>query len=81
MHNNSIVMKCIIDEMISANRLPETDTDALSSMLMSWYISGFHTGIFLEYLKSDNINVRFRCAIISNAEYILISHTYFYKKI
>ena len=25
-------------------RLPENDADALSSMLMSWYISGFHTG-------------------------------------
>jgi len=27
-------------------RLPETDAEALSSMLMSWYISGFHTGNF-----------------------------------
>jgi hypothetical protein len=43
-------MKCI-DEMISAYRLPETDSDALSSMLMSWYISGFHTGIFWNILE------------------------------
>ncbi|XP_014210289.1 survival motor neuron protein [Copidosoma floridanum] len=27
-------------------RLPENDADALSSMLMSWYISGFHTGYY-----------------------------------
>ncbi|XP_012256286.2 survival motor neuron protein [Athalia rosae] len=27
-------------------RLPESDDDALSSMLMSWYISGFHTGYY-----------------------------------
>ncbi|XP_032683544.1 survival motor neuron protein isoform X2 [Odontomachus brunneus] len=27
-------------------KLPENDTDALSSMLMSWYISGFHTGYY-----------------------------------
>ncbi|XP_046615777.1 survival motor neuron protein [Neodiprion virginianus] len=27
-------------------RLPESDGDALSSMLMSWYISGFHTGYY-----------------------------------
>ncbi|XP_057338976.1 survival motor neuron protein [Microplitis mediator] len=28
------------------DRLPKNDTDALSSMLMSWYISGFHTGYY-----------------------------------
>lgn len=28
------------------SRLPENDADALSSMLMSWYISGFHTGYY-----------------------------------
>ena len=27
-------------------KLPDNDTDALSSMLMSWYISGFHTGYY-----------------------------------
>lgn len=27
-------------------KLPENDADALSSMLMSWYISGFHTGYY-----------------------------------
>ncbi|XP_012525133.1 survival motor neuron protein [Monomorium pharaonis] len=27
-------------------KLPETDSDALSSMLMSWYLSGFHTGYY-----------------------------------
>ncbi|XP_015120615.1 survival motor neuron protein [Diachasma alloeum] len=27
-------------------RLPANDADALSSMLMSWYISGFHTGYY-----------------------------------
>lgn len=26
-------------------KLPENDGDALSSMLMSWYLSGFHTGL------------------------------------
>lgn len=26
--------------------LPENDTEALSSMLMAWYISGFHTGYY-----------------------------------
>lgn len=30
--------------LIKCTRLPDNDTDALSSMLMSWYISGFHTG-------------------------------------
>ncbi|XP_014232335.1 survival motor neuron protein [Trichogramma pretiosum] len=36
-------------------RLPETDADALSSMLMSWYISGFHTGYYhgLKQAKSN----------------------------
>lgn len=52
MHNDS-VMKYIVNEMIFAFRLPETDTDALSSMLMSWYISGFHTGIFWNILRVD----------------------------
>ncbi|CAD6234301.1 GSCOCG00007737001-RA-CDS [Cotesia congregata] len=28
------------------DRLPKNETDALSSMLMSWYISGFHTGYY-----------------------------------
>lgn len=27
-------------------KLPENNTDALSSMLMSWYLSGFHTGYY-----------------------------------
>ncbi|OAD55177.1 Survival motor neuron protein [Eufriesea mexicana] len=27
-------------------KLPDNDADALSSMLMSWYISGFHTGYY-----------------------------------
>lgn len=36
-------------------RLPETDADALSSMLMSWYISGFHTGYY-HGLKQAKIN-------------------------
>ncbi|CAK9824983.1 Survival motor neuron protein [Anthophora retusa] len=27
-------------------KLPDSDADALSSMLMSWYISGFHTGYY-----------------------------------
>ncbi|XP_063982631.1 survival motor neuron protein [Diachasmimorpha longicaudata] len=27
-------------------KLPANDADALSSMLMSWYISGFHTGYY-----------------------------------
>ncbi|XP_012224102.1 survival motor neuron protein [Linepithema humile] len=36
-------------------KLPETDTDALSSMLMSWYISGFHTGYY-HGLKQAKIN-------------------------
>ncbi|KAG7197962.1 hypothetical protein KM043_016197 [Ampulex compressa] len=27
-------------------KLPENDADALSSMLMSWYMSGFHTGYY-----------------------------------
>ncbi|XP_011869375.1 PREDICTED: survival motor neuron protein isoform X2 [Vollenhovia emeryi] len=36
-------------------KLPETDADALSSMLMSWYISGFHTGYY-HGLKQAKIN-------------------------
>ncbi|XP_029164533.1 survival motor neuron protein [Nylanderia fulva] len=36
-------------------QLPETDADALSSMLMSWYISGFHTGYY-HGLKQAKIN-------------------------
>ncbi|EFN76979.1 Survival motor neuron protein [Harpegnathos saltator] len=36
-------------------KLPENDTDALSSMLMSWYISGFHTGYY-HGLKQANRN-------------------------
>ncbi|XP_043277524.1 survival motor neuron protein [Venturia canescens] len=28
------------------SKLPDNDADALSSMLMSWYISGFHTGYY-----------------------------------
>ncbi|EZA60117.1 hypothetical protein DMN91_010019 [Ooceraea biroi] len=36
-------------------KLPESDTEALSSMLMSWYISGFHTGYY-HGLKQANIN-------------------------
>jgi len=36
-------------------KLPETDADALSSMLMSWYISGFHTGYY-QGLKQAKIN-------------------------
>lgn len=27
--------------LIKCTRLPDNDTDALSSMLMSWYISGY----------------------------------------
>lgn len=36
------------------SRLPQNDADALSSMLMSWYISGFHTGYYhgLQQAKS-----------------------------
>lgn len=36
-------------------KLPETDADALSSMLMSWYISGFHTGYY-HGLKQAKVN-------------------------
>ncbi|XP_018395560.1 PREDICTED: survival motor neuron protein isoform X2 [Cyphomyrmex costatus] len=36
-------------------KLPETDADALSSMLMSWYLSGFHTGYY-HGLKQAKIN-------------------------
>ncbi|XP_011504693.1 PREDICTED: survival motor neuron protein [Ceratosolen solmsi marchali] len=36
-------------------RLPENDADALSSMLMSWYISGFHTGYY-HGLKQNQMN-------------------------
>ncbi|XP_011645872.1 survival motor neuron protein isoform X1 [Pogonomyrmex barbatus] len=36
-------------------KLPESDADALSSMLMSWYISGFHTGYY-HGLKQAKIN-------------------------
>ncbi|XP_033226312.1 survival of motor neuron protein [Belonocnema kinseyi] len=28
------------------SKLPENDADALSSMLMAWYLSGFHTGYY-----------------------------------
>ncbi|KAI4504236.1 hypothetical protein M0802_000707 [Mischocyttarus mexicanus] len=37
-------------------KLPENDTDALSSMLMSWYISGFHTGYYhgLKHAKDNH---------------------------
>lgn len=37
----------IIVPLFMLYRLPENDADALSSMLMSWYISGFHTGKFI----------------------------------
>lgn len=38
-------------------KLPENDADALSSMLMSWYISGFHTGYYhgLKHAKDNNL--------------------------
>ncbi|XP_012282004.1 survival motor neuron protein 1 isoform X2 [Orussus abietinus] len=35
-------------------RLPENDADALSSMLMSWYISGFHTGYYHGLKQAKN---------------------------
>lgn len=37
-------------------RLPTNDADALSSMLMSWYISGFHTGFYHGMKQSEKNN-------------------------
>ncbi|XP_046822653.1 survival of motor neuron protein isoform X1 [Vespa crabro] len=38
-------------------KLPENDADALSSMLMSWYISGFHTGYYhgLKHARDNHL--------------------------
>ncbi|XP_051164997.1 survival motor neuron protein [Leptopilina boulardi] len=36
------------------SRLPQNDADALSSMLMSWYISGFHTGYYHGLQQAKN---------------------------
>nr|XP_034193461.1 survival motor neuron protein isoform X1 [Osmia lignaria] len=35
-------------------KLPDNDADALSSMLMSWYISGFHTGYYHGLKQAKN---------------------------
>ncbi|CAK9804500.1 Survival motor neuron protein [Anthophora plagiata] len=35
-------------------KLPDSDADALSSMLMSWYISGFHTGYYYGLKQASN---------------------------
>lgn len=35
----------------SIQNLPKTERDALTSMLMSYYMSGFHTGLFYHYTK------------------------------
>ncbi|XP_070511970.1 survival motor neuron protein isoform X2 [Cardiocondyla obscurior] len=37
-------------------KLPETDADALSSMLMSWYLSGFHTENLREYIFLNRLS-------------------------
>lgn len=38
-------------------KLPENDADALSSMLMSWYITGFHTGYYhgLKHARDNHL--------------------------
>lgn len=35
----------------SIKNLPKTEREALTSMLMSYYMSGFHTGLFLNILN------------------------------
>ncbi|EGI61071.1 PREDICTED: survival motor neuron protein isoform X1 [Acromyrmex echinatior] len=42
-------------------KLPETDADALSSMLMSWYLSGFHTGYYHGLKQAKNQQKRRNC--------------------
>lgn len=39
----------------SIKNLPKTEREALSSMLMSYYMSGFHTGLFYQYNKNKKI--------------------------
>lgn len=41
-------------------RLPTNDADALSSMLMSWYMSGFHTGYYHGMKQSEKNNTNRR---------------------
>jgi len=39
----------------SIKNLPKTEREALTSMLMSYYMSGFHTGLFAELLFAMSI--------------------------
>jgi survival motor neuron protein len=41
----------------SIKNLPKTEREALTSMLMSYYMSGFHTGLFYQYVLIFNLNL------------------------
>ncbi|KOC66305.1 Survival of motor neuron protein [Habropoda laboriosa] len=44
-------------------KLPDNDADALSSMLMSWYISGFHTGNYFITLSCILFSINYTVSV------------------